>query len=276
MLGAKLKLIFSRVSPSSGNVFNSRFASQRGKPFASFHSSLRRGQAFTTSTKKSSEKQESIFARALNWYSSMLDHSPLLTKSISGGIIAGTGDFLCQLLLERPESIHLKDEEKDAVPESFFVNWDHERSTRFFVLGTFFVAPTSHYWYDLLEKYVGSGKNVVLVGKRVFLDQFIWTPVFFIIWLVGLWTMEGTPIESLPKRLSEKYRDIMIANWIVWIPAQAANFYFIPVKYQVLYQNLVELLWNVYLSFSATGKGENNHSKTKVKEPSAQNGENKD
>lgn len=44
-------------------------------------------------------------------------------------------------------------------------------------------------------------------------------------------------------------------SWALWIPAQAVNFYFMPVKFQVLFTNVFELLWNAYLSFAAAGKG---------------------
>ena len=37
-------------------------------------------------------------------------------------------------------------------------------------------------------------------------------------------------------------------NWKIWVPANFINFYLIPIKYQVLYANLISLFYNVCLS----------------------------
>lgn len=44
----------------------------------------------------------------------------------------------------------------------------------------------------------------------------------------------------------------MIATgWSLWVPAMTINFGIVPMKYQVLYSNVVALLWNVYLSYKS-------------------------
>ena len=71
--------------------------------------------------------------------------------------------------------------------------------------------------------------------------------------------MEGTKPKDLPKGMMQHLPDVMVANWILWTPAQFINFYAVPVKYQVLFTNFVELLWNAYLSFAAAGKSAHSH-----------------
>jgi hypothetical protein len=79
--------------------------------------------------------------------------------------------------------------------------------------------------------------------------------------MTSLWTLERSILPSgtdeplqvdkpLTDRLPELLPDLLVSNWMLWIPAQAINFRFTPVKFQVLFTNIVALVWNSYLSFS--------------------------
>lgn len=203
--------------------------------------------------------QTSLARRAFDWYSKKLSTHPLLTKSITGGIIAAAGDIMCQagLYYKKP-----KDDAATTYNKSFMASfceaWDYRRSLHFFILGFTFVAPTSHYWYGGMAKHAWTrGQSFGQISKRVALDQFLWTPLFFVIWLGGFWSMEASSL-NLPRvqeQLTSSLPNIMVANWILWIPAQYLNFYACPVKFQVLFVNLVELGWNCYLSFAASEGG---------------------
>ena len=93
------------------------------------------------------------------WYSSKLDTHPLLTMSISSGMLAGGGDVLCQTCIERVGT------------------YDWARTGRFTLLGTFVVAPFVHGWYSFLNRVI-PGASVVAVAKRVAVDQFVFSPCF--------------------------------------------------------------------------------------------------
>lgn len=82
------------------------------------------------------------------------------------------------------------------------------------------------------------------------------TAIYTFIWLAALWKMEGTNDKDIVDALRREYWGVMKANWLLWVPAQLANFKLVPLKYQVLFTNVVELVWNAYLSYAATGKGE--------------------
>ena len=44
---------------------------------------------------------------------------------------------------------------------------------------------------------------------------------------------------------------MMISNWQLWGPAQAINFKFVPVQFQVMFANFVAVAWNTYLSWKS-------------------------
>jgi peroxisomal membrane protein 2 len=137
------------------------------------------------------------------------------------------------------------------------VAWDKARTARFGFLGACLVAPCIHFWYRALAAQI-PGTNMAAVVQRVFIDQFIYTPLFLPVWLTSLWTLEGhecmKDFSSATGRIQATMPTVMVANWTLWIPAQSFNFAMIPLRYQVLYSNVVSLLWNVYLSHSQTSK----------------------
>lgn len=217
------------------------------------------------------EQPGSVFHRFFRWYSKKLSTHPLLTKSLTGALIAAAGDVLCQAgTYQVPTSTNdtndgnkeQEDEESMtllAKLESFCKHgWDYERSFHFFLLGLTFVAPTSHYWYGGLAKHPWTkGRTFGPITKRVILDQFVWSPIFFVIWLGGFWSLQDHAVDvpKTQRQLAQELPGVMVANWILWIPAQYLNFYACPVKFQVLFTNVVELAWNAYLSFATSGGG---------------------
>jgi len=212
-------------------------------------------RSFSTGRRTTKEKSNFLF-QLLAWYSNKLDTHPLLTKCITSGMIAGTGDFLCQSVIEKPHK-----EKNDS--KSFLEVWDQPRTLRFAFLGSTVVAPAIHYWFGALARML-PGTSVMEIAKRVFLDQFIFTPVFLPIWMSSLWSLEGFSMEKIPGRLMDHLPGVLVANWVVWIPAQGINFRFVPFKYQVLFSNALGLLWNAYLSYSTSGKGEKELEKEEV------------
>nr|CAI5863049.1 unnamed protein product [Callosobruchus analis] len=61
--------------------------------------------------------------------------------------------------------------------------------------------------------------------------------------------LEGGNFKSAKEEIKEKYVDILATNYKIWPAVQMVNFYFLPLKYQVLLAQSVGLLWNSYLSW---------------------------
>jgi len=60
-----------------------------------------------------------------------------------------------------------------------------------------------------------------------------------------------TSMKHAWQHTREVYIPTYVVDWIVWPPLQLVNFTFVPLKYQVLYVNTCNLLWNTFLSFMA-------------------------
>ncbi len=255
----------------------------------------------------------SLVSSFKRWYSLRLDTHPYLIKGITSGLIAATGDFSCQYLMSSSSPlkstdaivVRLDDEHssgtgvssgahataiitnvEDSLSTSsssmvLFSWWDSLRTLRFGLLGAFYVAPGCHVWYQQLAQWFPMAASAMTpVIQRVILDQFAFTPVFLVGWLLSLTKLESfmtsprtimtTTLESTSSTdhshmdhqpvstINILYHTIVIehqlvqllySNWLLWIPVQICNFYYIPTKYQVLTSNCVSLVWNMYLSF---------------------------
>ena len=91
--------------------------------------------------------------------------------------------------------------------------------------------------------------------------QFAFTPIILSTFISSLWTLEGiigdateeNKKKTITTRLQETLPDVLVANWMLWGPVQLFNFRVVPQKYQVLFANMISLVWNAYLSFSTRG-----------------------
>lgn len=107
------------------------------------------------------------------------------------------------------------------------------------------------------------------VAKRVFWDEFIFTPVYYPIFLTILWKLEHGEALSFPKIGDMLWREmptLIMAEWAIYVPAQAVNFRYIPGKFQVLFSNVIGIAWNGYLSWTAQ-QAHGNHHDASMKEP---------
>lgn len=190
------------------------------------------------SVRKFSSKASDATNPASMWstYNRYLSEKPVLTKSITSGIIAFVADIACQKVFP--------DDKKKGM--------DWKRTVKFTILNTLLVGPMLHYWYGFLVlKIPGTGSLSTVY--RVALDQLVFAPfciipAFFSCSLL----LEGTP-ELIPAKLHADWAPTMLANFSLWVPAQFINFRLVPPQFQVLFANLVGLFWNVYLS-AATAK----------------------
>ncbi len=126
-------------------------------------------------------------------------------------------------------------------------DWNAARTRRVFV-SNLFVGPTCHYWYLFLDT-VLPGRTATIVLKKILVDQLIFSPVTISMFLVIVGLQEGRKGNELVKDLKDKGKDLLVAEWIVWPPAQMINFFLLPTKYRVLYDNTVSLGFDYYYSY---------------------------
>jgi hypothetical protein len=72
--------------------------------------------------------------------------------------------------------------------------------------------------------------------------------------LTLLWKLEHGEKLSFTKIGSMLWAEmptLILAEWIIYVPTQSLNFRYVPGKFQVLFSNVVGIVWNGYLSWTA-------------------------
>ena len=128
------------------------------------------------------------------------------------------------------------------------------------------IGSSGHVWYKILDKvYPGTDRNSVV--KKVVADLLIDCPAsaWLIFWckflvltirgeistlspIAATGTLEGRCMKDIYSEFRVKFPTVFLLDCLVWPPAQAINFLYVPAQYRMTYVNTVLLCWNVVLS----------------------------
>ncbi len=82
---------------------------------------------------------------------------------------------------------------------------------------------------------------------KIALHQLVFTPALFVLFWSWIALFEGTWYK-LHTQISQNMLRMVVAQLKIWPLAQYINFRYVPLNLQVLFSNLVALVWNIYFS----------------------------
>ncbi|CAM9791233.1 unnamed protein product [Heterosigma akashiwo] len=172
-------------------------------------------------------------------YLGLLETAPLITKSVTAGVIFPAADFAAQVI--ENSRLESEDEKKDI---------DFARVARFAIFGFFLQAPWNHYFFGALDSVLPPSPDPLstTTGIKVIIDQFIQAPVFTVIIFAALGLLEGKTLADVQAKLQAEYKTTMLDNWKLWVPASCFNIAFCPPLLRVAFVNVVFFFWSIYLS----------------------------
>lgn len=124
--------------------------------------------------------------------------------------------------------------------------WDVERTMQMGASGVT-VGVICHYWYLFLDKRL-PGRSMQVVMKKILLDQVICSPLYITAFFVTAGFLKGEAGSEILNEIKAKAWRLYAAEWMVWPLAQFINFYWLPTKYRVFYDNVISLGYDVYTS----------------------------
>lgn len=124
--------------------------------------------------------------------------------------------------------------------------WDRRRTLNMSISGCT-VGIICHNWYRFLDKRM-PGRTIQIVFKKVLVDQVLCSPLCISSFFLTLGYLENKSLDDIMDEVKQKAWRLYAAEWVVWPPAQILNFYILPTKYRVLYDNIISLGYDIYTS----------------------------
>lgn len=125
--------------------------------------------------------------------------------------------------------------------------WDTSRTMRMSISGMT-IGVICHNWYRFLDSKF-PGRSIKTVARKVLIDQFVCSPLCIATFFITLGILEKASWEETKTEIRNKAARLYAAEWVVWPPAQVINFYILPLRYRVLYDNTISLGYDVYTSY---------------------------
>lgn len=125
--------------------------------------------------------------------------------------------------------------------------WDRLRTHHMSVSGMT-VGVICHAWYKYLDSAM-PGRSLKVVLKKVVVDQLVCSPVVIVVFFITLALLEQESWEVTKQEIVNKGKRLYAAEWVVWPPAQVINFYLLPTRFRVLYDNTISLGYDIYTSY---------------------------
>jgi len=122
------------------------------------------------------------------------------------------------------------------------------------------MTPLVHLWLNALELWVPHGlpqflSRVVgashgrMAAAKIAMDQLLFSHMSLASFMVANSLLSGNTWRTVSDKIGRDFHRTIGASYLVWIPAQTLNFYFIPLAYRVLFINSIGFVWNIYLSY---------------------------
>jgi hypothetical protein len=188
-----------------------------------------------------------------HWYLARLTASPLITKSITSGVIGVCGDYCAQWL---DHQLKRRKHDATAITDTG-MTYNARRGLAVLVDGLFVSGPLMHFGYNFFETLIPSGHSLGAIA-HVIADSIILDSVFVGTAIIGTGLVEGYRFQQdICPQLQQDYGETLKASWATsaaMVPLQFVCFRFLPIALRALAMNVTDILWGGVISFM-THKG---------------------
>lgn len=204
------------------------------------------------------------------WYSACLDASPILTKSVTAGVIGIIGDYMAQWLeykLERRKQVEPTENSSVANAVSIHGRYSLRRGLSILADGLFISGPLMHFGYNLFESIIpigaaGAAASSVAALTHVIADSIVLDSVFVASTFLVTGIFEGYTMKQLVPQFRTDYIPALKASWVTSVfllPLEFLCFRCLPLNFRVLAVNFLDIVWDAVISFMAHRNRKHDH-----------------
>jgi protein Mpv17 len=136
--------------------------------------------------------------------------------------------------------------------------WNWRRPFNYAVLSGL-CTPPLHYWFIMLDR-VFPGRALRTILIKVALDTIIMEPFSILYYFGGAIILENgitcNSWELVKSKVTKSGPSMFLVDLLVYQPCMAANFYFLPTRFRLLFDNIIALCSDVYYSAFIFSHGE--------------------
>lgn len=179
-----------------------------------------------------------LLKMAATFYTQQLVSNPIITKSLTAGIIFGLSDW-CAQLIERGE----KSSEEAPVVAS--------RVLMTFLVGLLFFGPAANAWYGMIFKVLPSTSLISTLQKAA-LGQVFFGPAFTCVFFgAGLIQSGSFTLSNWVEQIRSDLPGVWASGLGFWPLVDFISFKVVPMQWIPLFVNFCSFVWTIYLSLVA-------------------------
>lgn len=208
-------------------------------------------------------KLSTYMARSGRFYSTCLESNPIITKSITAGIIFGLSDYLAQMIEQQQRDSDGQDgvsknsgkvSNVDGSTSASSMSFDWTRMIASTLIGLCYFGPAAHYWYEWIFR-IFPATTLVSTMVKAFWGQILFGPSFTCIFFaVSLLQSGDFTFGGWFRKIRSDLPGAWLAGSGYWPIIDLISYSFVPVKLIPLFINMASLIWTVYLSIVANKK----------------------
>ncbi|OQR78787.1 mpv17 protein 2-like [Tropilaelaps mercedesae] len=127
---------------------------------------------------------------------------------------------------------------------------DHFQSRRSVHMGATGLTTgiVTHYWYTFLDRW-WQGRTPKVILKKVLYDQILFSPVCLTVYFGTVALFERPNLNEFKEELTDKGGIVYLVEWMVWPLAQTINFYYLPLRYRVMFDTVISFGFDVFTPY---------------------------
>jgi Mpv17 / PMP22 family len=239
----------------------------------------------------------------VKWYLNVLDEYPVLTKSLTTGIIQFTADSIAQYYEYYEQNRHRDQHQRPDVSASadngrirrrqnnddddnnknhpnqqqqhcrFYDYYSFRRGLSLFADGMILSGPLLHYCFDHMEQWISTESGIIATCMHVLINDYIIDSIYIVLSFIFTTIVEGNTVQDLYKILKHDLWDTLKTSWLSslgFMPIEYGCFRYLNVSLRVLSMNFIDLMWGCIISFVS------HRSRRSRQKKQLQNGQNND
>ncbi|KAL3769471.1 hypothetical protein ACHAWU_008880 [Discostella pseudostelligera] len=188
----------------------------------------------------------SLLKSAGSSYARFLTLYPILTKSLTAGVIFGFSDWVSQLIEQKNQDGTTTTTSSSSSPDG------RSRILASFLVGTLFFGPAAHAWYAAIFSLLPSTTLPSTLAKAA-LGQVIFGPCFTCVYFLA--NMLSRPngfqsftFSSYKNKIISDLPSVWMSGLGYWPLVDLLGYAYVNPNYMPLYVNGASFVWTVYLS----------------------------